>query len=103
MENLCRSLNNLNVVLKETSKMSLGLKKKNVSGRVYPFVLRTLNMAILLSIRRRALDEKALDLLSPPYFHSWEFIGSWKFEGSHSSYSSHDYSHKTMTKNLEGP
>ena len=27
-KNLCRSLTNLKVVLKETSKMSLGLKKK---------------------------------------------------------------------------
>ena len=66
---LCRSLTNLKVVLKETSKMSLGFLKI-FSGGVCHFVLRTLNMATLLSIRGRALDEKALDLLPHLYFSS---------------------------------
>ena len=49
--------------------MSLGFLKI-VSGGVCDFVLRTLNMATLLSIRGRALDEKALDLLPHLYFSS---------------------------------
>ena len=35
--------------------------------------------------------------------HSLEVIGSWKFMGSYSSYSSHEFSHKTMTKYLRRP
>ena len=47
--------------------MSLGFKKKIASGGAYHFILRTLNMPILLSLRGRALDEKALDLLPHSY------------------------------------
>ena len=66
MKNLYYRLNNLKVVLKETSKIFPA--SKIVSGGEYHFVLRTPNMPTPLSLRRRALDEKALDLLTPFVF-----------------------------------
>ena len=52
---------------KRNFEKCLRVSKKIASGG-YHFVLRTLNMPILLSLRGRALDEKALDLLPHSYF-----------------------------------